>query len=969
MSLTSEEIIACNKFFRDRQITVGHILEDSLFADLMKTLKRSPGDEARKRIQDKVLYAPNITPLEFTVAVSSALWREEMDRKAKIECVEFDPDADSLDEVSTRYLTPKEITKLQGVYTEHKLATRGITTSAITDVCNVLYEKSTPDLVHSVLTMMPAKVTLHRFLQTSSSIREMCVNTYRQSMGVDDKELRSVVVHQAHRRVSQLNPTVVIAKDDDTKPADFLSPVSKGQANDTEDYRREFGLTSRNVLQEIADHVNDILSYEDCILAKKLYDDVGLQYGTHLQAVRVKALFMKMGLEVSDNGVRTVSYLLNAVRHIHIRDFVFMLAEMLRQDGPRLQEQKSSDYTKSMGVDEDDYRNTLKFNTREEMRERKKNHAQARRPSIGDVLTKVVLSSKVDLQNSVEDFRHEFGVYEEPEELLDVCHGMLQVVDLVETKKFYYNNGLHNNNKNFNNTGAVHALCEMIEKRSPHKLSPPTVDDYANLTAIWRDKFLTLSFFEFVTTLSSYLRARQASADAASIDATLESIKAFKKALGQDYSPEEAAAIMTFQRNRTERGCSILGQKAADFSSSGQNKYTRRGSLAKNASEYFRVLGVTADEEDEQLAETTHGILQAQDVHKLKARILEGDFTPWKVCHMLAEIERPISEEAQRALCAVLVAQSQPIGLKDAIAAIASHLSEDKSYTLRKEIEAYKASMGMGPEESPGVPAFVESPQPLILSPVKSGTPNDVDEYRREFGVTTADVCHFLSKQCHGELRVSQVVQLKEYFTANVDEKNITEAAIRGGLAAVGRTLSEGEVAEFVARCSPSKRVVFEDFCRMMSLQLMKETHRRLARQLDEIAVLSPTKGIPFADPTTDEVSELDTLLLQCGGHFSLEELQEALRLYKNLHMGTIEDRWHLVNFLSGIKRYCTDDSIDYLVSQRVAFSKFPQLMLAISNQLTKEERAFREKQRARLEREERGAQEGGSSERAPQGS
>ena len=41
--------------------------------------------------------------------------------------------------------------------------------------------------------------------------------------------------------------------------------------------------------------------------------------------------------------------------------------------------------------------------------------------------------------NSVEDFRHEFGVFEEPEELLEQCHGMLQVHDHVDAKRFYYN--------------------------------------------------------------------------------------------------------------------------------------------------------------------------------------------------------------------------------------------------------------------------------------------------------------------------------------------------------------------------------------------------------------------------------------------------------------------------------------------------------------------------------------------------
>ena len=53
-----------------------------------------------------------------------------------------------------------------------------------------------------------------------------------------------------------------------------------------------------------------------------------------------------------------------------------------------------------------------------------------------------MMLAEVSMKNSVEDFRHEFGVFEEPEELLELCNGMLQVADLVDAKRFYYNHGL-----------------------------------------------------------------------------------------------------------------------------------------------------------------------------------------------------------------------------------------------------------------------------------------------------------------------------------------------------------------------------------------------------------------------------------------------------------------------------------------------------------------------------------------------
>ena len=155
-------------------------------------------------------------------------------------------------------------------------------------------------------------------------------------------------------------------------------------------------------------------------------------------------------------------------------------------------------------VDDEEEKATKAFNTDAD---RKKN--KMRRQSIGDVLTNVAVDSKVSMKNSVEDFRHEFGVFEEPEELLELCNGMLQVADLVDAKRFYYNHGLHNNNRSFRDADAVCKACDAIELRSGHALASALDSDYANLVTMWSTNFLTLSFFEFITTLASYLRARQ----------------------------------------------------------------------------------------------------------------------------------------------------------------------------------------------------------------------------------------------------------------------------------------------------------------------------------------------------------------------------------------------------------------------------------------------------------------------------
>ena len=65
-------------------------------------------------------------------------------------------------------------------------------------------------------------------------------------------------------------------------------------------------------------------------------------------------MFQTMGREVSDGGIRTVTHLLNTMRQIHIRDFVLMVAEVVKQDPPRLVAQKEQDYRKSMGVDDEE---------------------------------------------------------------------------------------------------------------------------------------------------------------------------------------------------------------------------------------------------------------------------------------------------------------------------------------------------------------------------------------------------------------------------------------------------------------------------------------------------------------------------------------------------------------------------------------------------------------------------------------
>ena len=120
-------------------------------------------------------------------------------------------------------------------------------------------------------------------------------------------------------------------------PAQPDPEENKGTAN-------EFGLTAGDVLREVSQHVGVVgsFSYEDTVVAKKTFDAANLQYGTHLQAVRVEAMFRAMDREVSDNGIRTVTDLLNTVRQIHIRDFVLFIAEVVKQDPPRLVAQKEA---------------------------------------------------------------------------------------------------------------------------------------------------------------------------------------------------------------------------------------------------------------------------------------------------------------------------------------------------------------------------------------------------------------------------------------------------------------------------------------------------------------------------------------------------------------------------------------------------------------------------------------------------
>jgi hypothetical protein len=951
MALTSEEIIRCNSYFRENNVGIEKMLTDSALDAFLAHMKKKISAESRQRLQEKIMHNGNITPLEFTVALSGYLWREDMDRRAQTEGVVFNTEGDAFDQAATRHLTPAEAVKLRDIYHNHSIATRGVTIEAIHEACLVLYSHAAPTLVHSVLLLMPSRVTLARFLQTSSAIRENTDDRYRQSMGVDDEELKKVALYRGERRDSKARPAVDIpppAAPTDSSPG---SPKYDGSANDTESYRREFGLSTQDVLTEAQIKTKGVMSYDDVVIAKKTFDEARLQYGTHLQAVRIKAMFKRMGRDVSDGGIRTVTHLLNTIKQIHIRDFVLLLSEVIAQDGPRLQAQKEEEYQKSMGVDAQEVASTKEFGKKAMQRKQ----SVVRRQSIGDVLTNVAVDASVKMQNDVEEFRHEFGVFEEPEELLESCHGMLQVQDLVEAKKFYYNHGLHNNNKRFTDHAATKTFCEQIEERGKLLLTPATEEEYRNLTAVWREKFLTLSFFEFVTTLASYLRSRQRVAEATKVSQQFESIKQFKAAAGHAFTEEEQDALMSFARNRNERGGSIIGLKSL----------TRRGSTAKSASEYFRDLTVSGevDEEDKIASDRTHNVLTPEEVHKLKLRLREKNFTPWKVHVMISEIGREISQEGQESLCGILAAHDH--SLVDAACLIASYLSHDAAHTLRKEIDTYKHSMGVGNDEESSLRAFKDSSfyrhSGIKLkveqdegegpaSPVNDKhKANDPDEYRREFGVTSRDVCNFLSKKCHGELRTADCVKLKSFFSANADEKNITDATIDGALKAINRTLSPEGQKELLSRCQKMKRVMFEDFACMLGLQLNKVTHEALKMELGDLILKSPTGHKSPRGPSMGEANEMATLLLQCGNHFTQDELNAALSLYKALRMENIEDKWHLVSYLSGIKRHCTDATIDMLNAQRHTFRAFPTLILAISNSLSREERAFRERQMARL--------------------
>eukprot|EP00759_Apiculatamorpha_spiralis_P046114 PhF_6_TR42700/c1_g1_i3/m.64480 len=253
MALTSAEIIQCNNYFKEHNIPISKTLEDSVLNDLLRSLKREATPETFKRIQERVQGTPGLTPLEFTVAVSGALWRQDMDNRAQREGVVFNPDADQLDATQVRNLTPAEVTKLKDIYDSRMVGTRGVTMQAVADVCQVLYKDTTPELIHSILLLMPAKVSLGRFLQTSSAIREITEDKYR-NLSSEEKQLRNLVFSkQAGRRDSALvaKPPTTMAVDDECG-----SPKFAGTPNDSEAYRREFGLTTNDVLAEVAARVS-----------------------------------------------------------------------------------------------------------------------------------------------------------------------------------------------------------------------------------------------------------------------------------------------------------------------------------------------------------------------------------------------------------------------------------------------------------------------------------------------------------------------------------------------------------------------------------------------------------------------------------------------------------------------------------------------------------------------------------------
>eukprot|EP00760_Papus_ankaliazontas_P033769 PhM_4_TR6733/c0_g1_i1/m.13913 len=931
MTLSSEEIIQCAGFFREREAEPDSALNDTFLTALFHRLNRKLTQPIKERLQDYVLHHQTLTILDFTAHLSGVLWRTSMEEKAMLEGIELDLDLEDLDEISTRYLTPTEVSKLKDIFVAHNLRSRGVTHAAVHDACEVVYKNPTPELEDKVMDQMPVRVSLSKFLRATGTIRETIDAQYRESMGVTDQELREQALfrHSSHRHSFLQGET--------QKSADQpSSPKHQRQANDAEEYRREFGLTARDVVQEITNHVAPRLTFENVTMIKAFYDVNRMEYACHIHPSKIATLFHDMGRPVSQSGIKTLSHLLNSTKRIHIRDFATLVAEVLSQDAGHLQVEQEEQYRTSMGVDAEEVVNTEAFLAKEA---RKKRLSLVHHPGIGDVLRNVHPSSTA---NDVEEYRNEFGVFEEPEELLSSCHGMLKVADLIDCKKFYYAACLHNNNKRFNDVAGLEKLVKDIETRSPGAWTPLSTDEINTLSEMWRGQFLTLSFFEFVTTLASHLRENQRTKEAIAVDECLANFRA--SGHGEDEN--------VFHRTRDMRGMSILGMpegitlsNASDTTTSAS---TRRGSANAPSSEYFRLFPSTPEKEDDDMAAQLPGrVLTPHDVMVLRIRMTDGHpLTPWKVHVMMKDINHVVTMEGQFTLSEVLRSAGS---FKDALHVIASYVSRETSQSLRKEIAAYKRSLGE-PVAEPPTDLQIRNATAIVspggLSPkLSAARPNDVEEFRREFGVTSTDVISFLYHQCHGELSPEDLALLKGFFSKRDRPKPDTEL-VRSAASVLGRELTEGQIEATLQPLSAWKHVSYEDFARVLGLALFQNTEKALKQELEELkARRTRALSVVNSSPTLVEMDEIATLVHQTGSHFTTEQLREAVHHYKELNLHSMEDKWHLVAFLTKIRRHLTDASIDEIASHRLSYTNFSSLMLAISNALTWEERAFRQRQ------------------------